>query len=78
LGLREALEAMKVSSAQVLLTKCYGLSLSDQYWAKPESTDLKWEDVNFFDNAFSEDVGNILFGQTPDDDAFSLMRVTCA
>jgi hypothetical protein len=72
-GLREALEAMKVSSPQVLLTKCYGLSLSDQYWAKPESVDLKWEDVNFFENAFSEDVGNILFGWIPGDDAFSLM-----
>jgi hypothetical protein len=72
-GLRDALEAMNVSSPQVLLTKCFGLSLSDQYWAKPEGTNLKWEDINFFDNAFSEDVGNILFGQLPDGDAFSLM-----
>lgn len=72
-GLREALEAMRVSSPQILLAKCYGLSLSDQYWAKPEGTDLAWENVNFFDNAFSEDVGNILFGQIPEDDAFSLM-----
>jgi hypothetical protein len=72
-GLREALEAMKVSSPQILLTKCFGLSLSDQYWARPEGKDLRWEDVNFFDNAFSEDVGDILFGQIPDSDAFSLM-----
>jgi hypothetical protein len=72
-GLREALEAMKVSSPQILLTKCYGLSLSDQYWAKPESADLRWKDINFFDNAFSEDVGNILFGQIPKGDTFSLM-----
>jgi hypothetical protein len=72
-GLREALEAMRVLSPQVLLAKCYGLSLSDQYWARPEGAELRWENVNFFDNAFSEDVGNILFGQIPEDDAFSLM-----
>lgn len=72
-GLREALAAMRVSSPQVLLTKCFGLSLSDQYWAKPEGADLSWDDLNFFDNVFSEDVGNILFGQLPNDDAFSLM-----
>jgi hypothetical protein len=72
-GLREALETLKMSSPQLLLTKCYGLSLSDQYWVRPESKDLEWRDVNFFDNAFSEDVGNILFGQIPASDAFSLM-----
>lgn len=72
-GLREALEAMRVSSPQFLLAKCYGLSLSDQYWAKPEGTDLAWENANFFGNAFSEGVGNILFGQIPKDGEFSLM-----
>jgi hypothetical protein len=72
-GLREALDAMNISSPQLLLTKCYGLSLSDQYWVKPEGADLKWKDINFFDNAFSEDVGNILFGQFPEAGAFSLM-----
>jgi hypothetical protein len=64
---------MRISSPQLLLTKCFGLSLSDQYWVRPESKDLRWEDVNFFDNIFSEDVGNILFGQIPNGDAFSLM-----
>jgi hypothetical protein len=72
-GLREALDAMNIASPQMLLTKCYGLSLSDQYWVKPEGTDLRWKDINFFDNAFSEDVGNILFGQIPASGAFSLM-----
>ena len=39
-----------------------GLSLSDQYWARPAGSDVSWEDVNFFDNPFSEDVGDLLFG----------------
>jgi hypothetical protein len=72
-GLRDALEVMKVSSPQILLTKCYGLSLSDQYWVMAEGAGLKWEDVNFFGNDFSGDVGNILFGQAPESGAFSLM-----
>ena len=62
-GLRDALEIMNVSYAQKLLVKCLGLSLSDQYWINPADTPLLWDDVNFFDNHFSEDVGNALFGQ---------------
>ena len=32
-----------------------GLSLSDQYWVRPQGAQVKWEDINFFDNDFSED-----------------------
>lgn len=42
-----------------LAEKCWGLSLSDQYWIRP-SEDIKWEDVNFFDHDFSEDIGELL------------------
>lgn len=31
-----------------------GLSLSDQYWVKPEEADIAWEDINFFNNPFSD------------------------
>lgn len=61
-GLRQALEEMGIALPEILLEKCYGLSLSDQYWICPKGSDLRWEDVNFFDNLFSEDVGNILLG----------------
>ncbi len=62
-GLREALDALKVSSPLMLLTKCFGLSLSDQYWVRSKAQPVEWKDVNFFDNPFSEDVGNALFGR---------------
>jgi hypothetical protein len=62
-GLREALNNMGVSSPEFLIEKCYGLSLSDQYWFSPNGKGLKWEDVNFFQNDFSKDVGEILFGR---------------
>ena len=72
-GLREALETLQISSPQLLLTKCYGLSLSDQYWVCPENSELRWEGVNLFDHPFSDDVGNILFGEIPHKDEFDLM-----
>lgn len=62
-GIREALEALNVSGTTVLPLRCYGLSLSDQYWIKPEDSGLSWEKINFFDNAFSDDMGDVLFGR---------------
>ncbi|MDR2140951.1 MAG: excisionase [Deltaproteobacteria bacterium] len=72
-GLREALEALRISSPEFLLTKCYGLSLSDQYWVKPFDQPLEWKDINFFDNGFSEDIGNVLFGKIPTSEKLNLM-----
>jgi len=72
-GLSNLLDTLEISSPQLLLTKCYGLSLSDQYWVKPENSDLHWKDINFFDNPFSEDIGNILFGDIPNKDKFDLL-----
>ena len=62
-GIKDALLELNLSSTQKLLDKCLGLSLSDQYWICPMDSGLKWADINFFENDFSEDVGNILFGQ---------------
>lgn len=64
-GIREALETLNISSPKMLLARCYGLSLSDQYWIKPSGCGLSWEDINFFDNAFSDDIGDVLFGHPP-------------
>ena len=58
----QALEELHISSPQMLLEKCLGLSLSDQYWICPEGSGLTWEKVNFFNNGFSDDIGNVLFG----------------
>lgn len=44
-----------------LLEKSFGLSLSDQYWLKPENSNIEWKDVNYFENDFSDDVGKALF-----------------
>ena len=72
-GLRDALEILDISAPSALLTKCFGLSLSDQYWVRPKDSGIKWSEINFFDNPFSEDVGTALFGQTPDSKEISLV-----
>ena len=64
-GLRNALDLMGILDSRQLLMRCYGLSLSDQYWIRPKGTDLSWEKINFFDNPFSEDIGDILFEVKP-------------
>lgn len=61
-GIREALETLDVPNTEMLLVRCYGLSLSDQYWICPEGSKIVWEDVNFFQNDFSDDIGDVLFG----------------
>jgi hypothetical protein len=64
-GLRDALEKLKMSSPLPLLSKCFGLSLSDQYWIRSTRKPVEWKDVNFFENTFSEDMGKVLFGAAP-------------
>jgi len=71
-NIKEALYALGVSTTERLIMRCFGLSLSDQYWVNPVKNPLDWGKINFFNNPFSEDVGNALFGGKPKD-AFNLI-----
>jgi hypothetical protein len=73
MGVADALGALGVSSTKQLITKCLGLSLSDHYWFKPYGSSVAWEDVNFFDNAFSDDIGDVLFGINDKNDGFDFI-----
>lgn len=46
------LHRLNIETSDELLDKAFALSLSDQYWLKPYDTDIKYDDVNFFDNDF--------------------------
>ncbi|MFZ3129898.1 MAG: HipA domain-containing protein [Desulfosporosinus sp.] len=72
-GIREALQELKLPSTQNLLDKSFGLSLSDHYWICPASAPLTWSEINFFENSFSDDVGNILFGKGSSGEEISLI-----
>lgn len=69
-GVRQALETLNVSSTRLLLERCMGLGLSDQYWIKPQDANVTWRDVNFFENPFSEDIGDALMGKSRKLDGF--------
>jgi len=69
-GIREALEILDIPDTKMLLVRCYGLSLSDQYWICPENSKLTWDGINFFNNPFSDDMGDVLFGNPKKDAAF--------
>lgn len=45
-----------------LLDRSLGLSLSDQYWLRPQGSRLLWEEVNFFDNGFDGQLGLLTLG----------------
>ena len=46
------LHRLNKTTPSELLDKAFGLSLSDQYWLKPYDTDIKYDDINFFDHDF--------------------------
>ncbi len=72
MGLSDMLDTLGIASSNLLLTKCLGLSLSDHYWIRPYESNMLWEDVNFFDNDFSEDIGDLLFGTNGKNSGFDL------
>lgn len=52
-----------LETSAALMAATRGLSLSDCYWIRPVGSDLRWNDVNCYDNDFSEDLGMLLFGE---------------
>lgn len=46
------LHRLNIDTPSELLDKAFGLSLSDQYWIKPYDSNIKYKDINFFDNDF--------------------------
>ena len=64
-NLPETLSYLNIRNSQILMLKHYGLNLSDHYWVATEellANGIRWEDINFFQNDFSSDIGDALFG----------------
>lgn len=62
-NLREILSDSECETAILYLVKNLALSLSDCYWVCPYNLDLKWDQVNIFENrkktTFADDEGHI-------------------
>lgn len=52
--LPKILQDNHVKTPEALSLKTLGLSLSDQYWFRPENTMYNWLDVNLYDNDFKQ------------------------
>lgn len=61
-GIKDVLYRLDIPCTTALLSRCFGLSLSDHYWIKESGSDIRWDNINFFDNSFSEDLGDLMFG----------------
>lgn len=46
------MQRLNINTPTELLDKAFGLSLSDQYWIKPYDSNIKYDDINFFDHDF--------------------------
>lgn len=46
------LHRLNIDTPTELLDKAFALSLSDQYWIKPYDSNIKYDDINFFDHDF--------------------------
>ena len=45
-----------------LVVKAHALSLDDQYWIKNKDENINYDDISFFSNKFSNDIGDIIVG----------------
>lgn len=57
----QILAQLKVQNTRALAIKSYGLSLTDQYWLKPIDKKITWDEIDFFQNEFSSDMGKSYF-----------------
>lgn len=57
------LDNLQLDSTLELAEQSFGLSLSDCYWINDEDDPRTWDDINFFDNDFSDDLGFLTLGQ---------------
>lgn len=59
-GILKVLRQLKENTSASLMLSGYGLSLTDHYWLQPLGHELYWKDVNYFDNPFSDELGDLL------------------
>ncbi len=64
-SIRLGLACIGVDSQEELKVIGRGLSLLNQYWIKEAEEEITWQEVNYWENRFSEEVGAALFNHKP-------------
>ena len=58
-GAELALKKLGYNSTKHMVINNLGLSLNDCYWLKPYDSDIRWEDINLFQNDFKDYFGSL-------------------
>ena len=64
-SIKKGLASIGINEPKELKILAHGLSLLNNYWIQEDDEHLKWEDINFWDNQFSEEIGIALFNHKP-------------
>lgn len=59
-GIQQVLRYLNEETNLSLRLSAYGLSLTDHYWMQPIGEELYWNDLNFYENDFSDELGCLL------------------
>ena len=62
-GYQELMQQYGFENSVMWVAHSYMCSLNDTYWFKPSGSEIKWKDVNFYDNNINSNLGEILFYQ---------------
>ena len=60
-NIKDLLQRLGLNSKQDIIDFTKGLSLTDTFWVKAEGSNLRWEDINLYDNVFNETISKIAF-----------------
>jgi hypothetical protein len=60
-GIDRLRKEYNIEDPKELMLAKYGLSLSDHYWIKKRNEIIDWNDINYFDHRYSENMGKIFF-----------------
>jgi hypothetical protein len=59
--IQKGLEILRARNTNHLSLSSYGLNLTDHYWICPAEAERDWHEINFFENKFSDYIGDVLF-----------------
>ena len=65
-GAKSALKKLGYQSTGLMLLDNLALSLTDCYWICPDDTDIKWSDINLYENPFVDYFGEITINKDAD------------
>lgn len=59
-GIQQVRNYFHEQTNQSLMLSGYGLSLTDHYWMQPLDREAYWKDINYFENVFTDRMGDLL------------------